>query len=211
MKFYLSSYKLGNEIDILKSLIPTNKKTAFISNALDFSTDFERRKKSEQSDRDDLTSVGLDVELVDLRDYFDHQDELEKKLDEFGVIWVRGGNVFVLREAMKRSGFDEILKNLVQKEGILYGGYSAGVCVLAPTLRGIELVDDPSVKPYGDDTETIFEGLNIIDYSIVPHYQSNHPESAAIEKTVDFYKKNNMPFRALRDGEVIIETIGSVF
>lgn len=204
MKFYLSSYKLGNEIDTLKALIPNNKKTAFISNALDFSSDLERRKKSEQSDIDDLTSVGLNVELVDLRDYFDHQDDLEKKLSEFGVIWIRGGNVFVLREAMKRSGFDVILKRLAQKEGVLYGGYSAGVCVLAPTLRGIELVDDPNVKPYGDNTETIFEGLNIIDYSVVPHYQSNHPESEKMETVVEYMKKNEIPFKSLKDGEVIV-------
>lgn len=204
MKFYLSSYKLGNEIDALKALIPSSKKTAFISNALDFSSDLERRKKSEQSDIDDLISAGLDVELVDLRDYFDHQDDLEKKLSEFGVIWVRGGNAFVLRAAMKRSGFDVILRQLIKKEGILYGGYSAGVCVLAPTLRGIELVDDPTVKPYGDDTETIFEGLNIIDYSIVPHYQSNHPESEKMETVVEYMKKNEIPFKTLKDGEVIV-------
>lgn len=204
MKFYLSSYKFGNEIDVLKALIPNNKKTAFISNALDFSSDLERRKKSEQSDIDDLIGVGLDVELVDLRDYFDHQDDLEEKLSEFGVIWVRGGNVFVLREAMKRSGFDVILKRLAQKEGVLYGGYSAGVCVLAPTLRGIELVDDPNVKPYGNNTETIFEGLNIIDYSVVPHYQSNHPESEKMETVVEYMKKNEIPFKTLKDGEVIV-------
>lgn len=204
MKFYLSSYKLGNEVDTLKALIPTNKKTAFISNALDFSSDLERRKKSEQSDVDDLTGVGLDVELVDLRDYFDRKDELEKKLNEFGVIWVRGGNVFVLREAMKRSGFDVILKQLTQKEGILYGGYSAGVCVLAPTLKGIDLVDDSSVRPYGDDIETIFEGLNIIDYSVVPHYQSNHPESEKMETVVEYMKRNEIPFKTLKDGEVVV-------
>lgn len=204
MKFYLSSYKLGNEINTLKALFSTNKKTAFISNALDFSSDLERRKKSEQSDIDDLTGVGLDVELVDLRDYFNRQDELEKKLNEFGVIWVRGGNVFVLREAMKRSGFDVLLKHLIKKDGILYGGYSAGVCVLAPTLRGIELVDDPNVKPYGDDTETNFEGLNIIDYSVVPHYQSNHPESEKMETVVEYMKKNEIPFKTLKDGEVIV-------
>ncbi len=45
MKFYLSSYKVGNETDKLKALIPAdNKKTAYISNALDFSNDAERRK-----------------------------------------------------------------------------------------------------------------------------------------------------------------------
>ena len=46
MKFYLSSYKLGNEIAKLKELIPAeNKKVAYISNALDFSDDLARRKK----------------------------------------------------------------------------------------------------------------------------------------------------------------------
>lgn len=204
MRFYLSSYKLGNEVDKLRELIPAkNKKTAFISNALDFSNDFERRKKSEQSDIDDLTGLGLDVELVDLRNYFGRQDKLEKKLSECGVIWVRGGNVFVLREAMQRSGFDVILQRLVEKDDILYGGYSAGVCVLAPTLRGIDLVDDPHMKPYGD-SETIFEGLNIIDYSIVPHYQSNHPESEKMEAVVEYMKKNGIPFKTLKDGEVIV-------
>ena len=38
MKYYLSSYKIGNEIEKLKDLIPSNKRTAYISNALDFST-----------------------------------------------------------------------------------------------------------------------------------------------------------------------------
>jgi dipeptidase E len=97
-----------------------------------------------------------------------------------------------------------ILKRLAQKDGLLYGGYSAGVCVLAPTLRGIEIVDDPNVKPYGDNAETIFEGLNIIDYSVVPHYQSNHPESEKMETVVEYMKKNEIPFKTLKDGEVIV-------
>jgi len=39
MKFYLSSYKIGGEKEVkkLKDLIPLNNKTAYISNALDFS------------------------------------------------------------------------------------------------------------------------------------------------------------------------------
>ena len=51
MEFYLSSYKIGGEKEVqqLKDLIPPNKKTAYISNALDFSDDAERRKQSEQS------------------------------------------------------------------------------------------------------------------------------------------------------------------
>lgn len=49
--------------------------------------------------------------------------------------------------------------------------------MLAHTLRGIELVDDPSkvYEVYG--TSITWEGLGLIDYSIAPHYRSNHPES----------------------------------
>lgn len=206
MKFYLSSYKLGSEIAKLKELIPVeNKKTAYISNALDFSDDLERRKNSEQSDIEQLRELDLDVETVDLRDYFNKQSELEKKLAEFGVIWVRGGNLFVLRQAMRFSGFDNILKNLVRKSNILYGGYSAGVCVLAPTLKSMDLIDDPNVKPYGNQSQIIWDGLGIINYSIVPHYKSDHPESKNAEKVIEHMIENKILFKALKDGEVIIE------
>ena len=203
MKFYLSSYKIGNDVDKLKNLIPKNKKTAYIPNALDFSGDMERRKQSEAIDVDQLKSVGLDVEVLDLREYFDKQKELEKKILEFGVIWVRGGNLFVLRQAMKISGFDNVLKNIL-KDDILYGGFSAGICVLAPTLRGMDLMDDSTAKPYKNQQEIIWDGLNIIDYSIIPHYHSDHPESESANKAVEYLIENKLLFKALRDGEVII-------
>lgn len=203
MKFYLSSYKMGNEVDKLKSLIPENKKTAYISNALDFSNDPERRKQSESTDIEQLRDLGLDVEILDLREFFDKQEELKKKILEFGVIWVRGGNLFILRQAMKISGFDNILKNNLKKD-ILYGGFSAGVCVLAPTLRGIDLMDDLSVKPYGDQQEIIWDGLNILNYSIVPHYKSDHPETESANKAIEYMIENKILFKALKDGEVII-------
>ncbi len=205
MKFYLSSYKLGNELNKLKELLPAeNKKTAYISNALDFSDDLERRKKSEQSDIEQLEELGLDIEIVDLRDYFNKQSELEEKISEFGVIWVRGGNLFVLRKAMRLSGFDNILEKLVEKDNILYGGYSAGVCVLAPTLKGMDLLDDPNVKPYKDQSEIIWDGLGILNYSVIPHYQSDHAESESAEKAVEYMIENKLLFKVLKDGEVII-------
>ena len=54
MKYYLSSYKIGEKKEIaqLQALIPLNKKTAYIANALDFSNDIKRREQSEQDDID---------------------------------------------------------------------------------------------------------------------------------------------------------------
>ncbi|MEI7750391.1 MAG: Type 1 glutamine amidotransferase-like domain-containing protein [Candidatus Moraniibacteriota bacterium] len=208
MNLYLSSYKLGNDLKTLKGLIPVgNRKAAFIPNALDFSTDSERREKSERSDIEDLSSLGLDVERLDLRDYFGLQSALETKLGEFGVIWVRGGNAFVLRRAMKKSGFDAIIRRLSRNKELLYGGYSAGICVLAPTLKGIDLVDDPHMDPYGDTSVASFEGLGIVEYSIVPHYRSDHPESANMEKVVEYLEKNGIRYKTLRDGDAIVSEV----
>lgn len=203
MRFYLSSYKLGNEVERLRALIPENTKTAFIPNALDFATDLDRRAKSERADIDDLESLGLDVHRLDLREYFDRPEELAAKLAEFGVLWVRGGNVFVLRRAMQKSGFDEALRGLSESD-ILYGGYSAGVCVLGPTLHGLDLVDDPETNPYGDASPTIFEGLGVLGFTIVPHDKSDHPESEAVDGAVASMEREGIPYQALRDGEVII-------
>lgn len=211
MKLYLSSYRLGDTPEKLRNLLGSNKKVVVIPNALDFSTDLDRRIKSQEKELNDLRAIGLTAEEIDLRTYFGKQEQLEEKLKEFGLIWVRGGNTFVLRRAMHQSGLDEILQKFSGSNNIVYGGYSAGVSVIGPTLRGVEFVDDPMITPEGYQKEIIWDGVGLINFSFAPHYQSNHPESAAIEKTVDFYKKNNMPFRALRDGEVIIETIGSVF
>jgi dipeptidase E len=206
MKFYLSSYKVGNHENKLKQMTGYgNKKVAYINNALDFATDLDRRNKSDELDILDLESLGLYVEVLDLKQYFNKPNELEVTLEHFDVIWVRGGNTFVLAQAMKLSGFDEILKKYHRiKKNIVYGGYSAGVCILGPTLKGIHLADDPDQKPHGEQHPTIWKGLSILDYVIAPHYKSDHPESEDIDKAIEYMIANHVPYKPLRDGEVII-------
>jgi len=207
MKLYLSSYHLGNEAQKLKKIVGSIKKAAIIHNALDFATDLERLKKSKEGEVSDLKGLGFQSEELDLKDYFGKTNELKEKLKEFGLVWVRGGNTFVLRRAMKQSGFDEIIKDYVGKETLVYAGYSAGVCVLSQTLKGLELVDDPHIVPAGYKSEIIWEGIGLINYSVAPHYKSDHPESEAVEKEVDYFIDNKIPFVALHDGEVIIENV----
>lgn len=206
MKFYLSSYKIGNEERKLMEIAKNgNKKVAYINNALDFATDLERKNKSDAIDVSDLNRVGFTVDILDLKKYFGDSEGLEEKLDQYDVIWVRGGNTFVLAQAMRISGFDEIVKKYYRdKKDILYGGYSAGVCILGPTLKGIHLADDPNQKPYGEEHQTIWEGLHVLEYTIAPHYKSDHPESKDIDRSIEYMIENKIPFKALKDGEVII-------
>src|SRR3989338_4353903 len=202
MKFYLSSYELGNETEKLTKLVPKGK-IGYVPNARDFTgADPVRRAKRNENDMNSLRGLGFEVEMVNLQDYFGKQDELKKKLEELGAIFISGGNVFVLRQAMKLSGLDEFLKEL-RNTDFLYSGYSAAGCVLATSLKGMDLVD-PLDTPYKEQKEILWDGLGFVDFRFMPHWDSNHPESADIDKEIAFCKENNIPYRAIRDGEVII-------
>lgn len=205
MKMYLSSYRLGDNPQQLVSLVGDNKRVAVIANSIDFGNDPQRRRDGVQREIDDLTKLGLQPEELDLRDYFGKPQDLEKKLSEYGVLWVRGGNTFILRRAFKESGMDEWLKGQKDNKELVYAGYSAGVCILSPTLKGLELVDDPNIVSEGYDKETIWDGLGLIDFAFAPHFESpGHPETEAVSKEVEYYKKEGVEYRTLHDGEVII-------
>lgn len=205
MKFYLSSFKLGDKSNELKRLMPSNKRIVYIPNACDYTNiDWDKKNKWEKQDMQSLEHLGLRVEYLDLKKYFGKIDALRIKINEFGGVFVRGGNTFILRQAMKLSGFDLIFNELLKRKDFVYAGYSAGVCVLAPDFKALQIVDDPTDKPYPKLQDTIWEGLGFFDYIILPHYKSDHPESADIDKEVEFCKKNNISFKTLRDGEVII-------
>jgi len=53
-----------------------------------------------------------------------------------------GGNTYVLRYEMRRSGFDVIIKDLLAA-GIVYGGDSAGALVAGLSIAGVESADEP--------------------------------------------------------------------
>lgn len=203
MRVYLSSYKLGNKPEEMLPLIVDNKRTAIIANAQD-SKSVESRTERVQQEIESLTALGLQPEELDLRDYFGKTAELANKLNDYGYIWVRGGNVFLLRKAYKQSGFDNLIVEFLKKDKVAYGGFSAGVCVLAPSLRGLELVDPKDEIAEGYDKEVIWSGLGLLGYAVAPHYRSDHPESEDIEKCVEYFKTNNIPYKTLRDGEAIV-------
>ncbi len=203
MRLYLSSYGFGNKPEELLNLLNGKKRTAHVMNAADMVSENERDEKLSRGTKE-LESLGLEPTDIDLRKYFGKQEELKQVLSNFDLIWVRGGNSFVLCRALKQSGADVIIKELLQKDAVVYGGYSAGAVVLAPSLHGTELVDDPHVVPPGYDQDIIWDGLDILPYSIEPHYKSDHPESAAMDKSVEYLIDNHILFKALRDGEVIV-------
>ncbi len=204
MKFYLSSFRLGKSANRLPQLAP-KRRIGYINNALDFTgADPARWLAHTERELGGLTDLGFKAEHVDLKVYFGRANDLRKRLDELGAIFICGGNVFVLRQAMHLCGLDKYLQTMPLSQDFLYAGYSAGACVLSPTLRPYAHVDDATDTPYDGCNDVIWEGLGLTDFAFLPHWDSDHPESAAIAEEIEFCKREGIPYRAIRDGDVLI-------
>jgi dipeptidase E len=188
VKLYLSSFRLGDHPEHLVAMLPAKARIAVV------------REQKVIAEHRWLVELGLRPEEIDLRDFAPGESDLRARLTGFDGMWVRGGNVFVLRAAMARSGADRILSELIRSEQLVYAGYSAGGCVLAPSLRGLELCDD---VPNVDDV--VWDGLGVLDEAFVPHLNSpGHPETELIEKVRDLYERTAVPYVALSDGQALV-------
>lgn len=171
MKLFLSSDSvLAGTKQAFVGLVglPKSKiKIAVIENAADnYSSD--NRIWVEES-RHNLELCADKVKQIDLRDFSD-SSQLKKTLEKFNVIWIGGGNTYYLRWLAKKSGFDQIINDLVES-GIVYGGESAGAIIAGPTLDGFQKADDPQ-----EADEVILEGFHLTETVVVPH--CDHPKYA---------------------------------
>src|SRR5688572_13181491 len=164
MKLYLSSVGVPN-IQAYQQLFESGKthSIAIIPTAWDVApaqkaAPFIARTTTQ------LSQVGFVCHQLNLADFANKQQELQQELAVVSGIWLTGGNTFYLNYWMRESGFDSILPALLQR-GLVYAGESAGAVLAGTTLHGIELLDDPQEAP-----QTIWEGLSLVDYGIIPHW-----------------------------------------
>ena len=203
MKFYLSSYRVGDKKEeLIKWIKEHGNKICLIPNARDIYPESEIKTANIQKDIDELINLGFDVTVISLKDYFNNKEGLVDVLKPFSAFYVIGGNTFALRQAMYLSGFDQYLKTIENSPDHLYVGYSAGICVLAKDLHGLDICDNPNLNPYG--IETIWEGLGYFDFIFLPHYKSDHKETSLVDDTIEYCNKNNIKYKPLRDGEVLL-------
>jgi dipeptidase E len=202
MRLYLSSYDLGNDPDALLTLTGTARRAAVILNALDNRPDARAHWGKDQTDK--LVRLGCEARELDLRDHFGATESLDKILRDTDLVWINGGNTFILRRAMRQSGFDALIKGALARDAIVYAGFSAGTVIAFDSLRGLELVDDPNEVPAGYPMDTVWDGLGLIPFAIAVHFKSGHRESDLVDRTVAFYRANRIPYRTLRDGEALV-------
>lgn len=173
-------------------------------NALDNQEDALRFKRL-QFEISALEGLGYKAQELDLRNYFDKSNRLTTDLTKLSMIWCSGGNAFVLNLAMKLSELRVSILPRLQDGSLAYAGYSAAAVVAGPSLRGIELVDRVDDFPANyPEKVVLWDGLALVDYLIVPHFDSIHSESPQIAEVVKYVSEQNLPYVTLRDGKVIV-------
>ncbi|ONM46997.1 Type 1 glutamine amidotransferase-like domain-containing protein [Nocardia donostiensis] len=202
MRLFLSSYRFGAHYSELVTLIGAAGPVAVIGNACDAWPD--ARAAAMTSEMVPLRRLGFSPQEIDLREYIGRATELERTLADFPLIWVRGGNTFVLRAQFARSGADLVIPQLLAADAVVYAGYSAGACLLAPDLHGLETADDPAEVGPACGMAPRWDGLGLIDRPIVPHVDSPTDPDGAGNQLAAQFRARGIAHWALTDDDAIV-------
>ena len=136
-----------------------------------------------------MNGNGYSFEEIDIENKT--EKELRQFLKDKNVIHIEGGNTFYLLKAIKESGFDKIIKELLDR-GIVYAGTSAGSSIAGPTI------EFSSHVPKGTPIEEL-KALNLVPFLFKAHYTDDKKEQY-LEKI----KSIKYPIKLLRDGQGIL-------
>lgn len=105
----------------------------------------------------------LGFTLLELNLEGKNEEQLREECKGIDGVLVCGGNTYYLLEHVRKSGFDKVVTELVEK-GVVYIGTSAGSLLAGATVDVARRFDDPAKGHITDYT-----GLKFVDFAIVPH------------------------------------------
>ncbi len=151
-------------------------------------------------DSEAMKYAGFQVEEIDIEGQT--ESELRELLAEKDIVYVQGGNTFYLMKAVRESGFDKVVNELIN-QGKIYIGVSAGTII-----AGIDI----TVAGYGgeiwDKNEvglTDMTGMKLVDFAISPHFK---PEELDLLKKMQ--SEVDYKLRALTDDQAFLVKDGGV-
>lgn len=124
-------------------------------------------------ERDIMLKAGFSLEFYDIEGKI--YDQVREDLADFDIIYVAGGNTYLLMDAMHGCDFKNVVRELLEK-GIIYIGESAGSIVAAPDIRSSAWCRDENNVGLKDLT-----GLFLVDFAILPHYKGHFSEEVGKE------------------------------
>lgn len=145
-----------------------------------------------RKDKQRLVDMGFQVEDIDIEGKT--PQELRKTFKNKDIVCVQGGNTFYLLRAVKESGFDIVIKELMSK-GAIYIGISAGSYIACPTIK-------QATWRHQDRNHfglTDFSALKLVPFIIIAHFEEKYRK--IIE---DGAKTTKCPIVALYDTQAVL-------
>ena len=123
------------------------------------------------------------------------QKEIEDVLRRAALVYVPGGNTFLLNHRLHISGVMPYLRKKIQT-GLPFVGFSAGMILCGPnvlTSKDMNTVATPH-----------FDGLNLVPFNFFAHYADDgYGQSVHDEWLGDYYFFHDNPVLMLSDGAYI--------
>lgn len=125
--------------------------------------------------------------------------QLITDLSKFDYIYMSGGNApYLLRQSIK-SGFNVLISKLINEDGKIYIGTSAGSILAGPKCPEYlyedgELPDEINQQSYG-----------FVNFTVLPHWGSEHFKKRYLGERLEIaYKENQVPLLLLTDNQYVV-------
>lgn len=160
--------------DQIQNLLDTNTSKLFAVVLTTASAEWKEKNKHAVAAKDVLEKMGFSKV-----DFLDIEFEDPKRLRDYAVIYINGGNPFYLLHHLRKSGADSILTGVASK-GTVIVGVSGGGMVLGPDIDIAQYFDAQSNTTH----LTELKGLNLVKQVIYPHYSKEAEQKIqTFEKT----------------------------
>lgn len=184
---------LSNNNAIIKKYLEKGKKVGFIPTASELDEDRWYMEK----DRNKLLEMGYIIENIEVTT--ESTEEIKKKINSSNALFIEGGNSYYLLQQLKQKDIISTIVDFINSNK-LYIGASAGSVITCPTIEVLEDMDNPKQAPLLKS----FQALNVIDFYILPHYNSK--EKYTLKADLIEKKYINLKFLKIKDNQAIIAT-----
>ena len=188
-----SEFNVVLDNPVIPQLLAGCKKLVFISTA----SKFERYSTYAPTQGiDKLAAMGIETTPLELS--VTPPILVYEKLIQADIVYIGGGNTFVLLEHMNKTSFTAALKAFLTKGG-LYIGSSAGACVACPNIGFIAPMDQPEQADLADYT-----AMGLVPWAVVPHFkQANTSYGVIAAEIAASLKAQHQPSIILQDHQAL--------
>jgi peptidase E len=177
----LTSSGMSGSREYIMAILPKPAEDIRVAHIITASKYKEDNRIGVERNRQIMIESGFNVEEIDIEGK--NYEQLLKKLSEFDIIFVNGGNTFYLLKHMRACNFKKIMKKLFRK-GIIYIGESAGSIVAGKNIEIAKWLGDENIVHM---SYLNFSGLNFVPFNIMVHFDLERGE--IIKKKIPNPKK----------------------